>query len=77
MKFVKSIGICLLLLLIFGSSFSKAEACAKCAIPNFEESKTRATAIFVGKMLSISRMMRQKYLNFKYQKLEKNNIENC
>jgi hypothetical protein len=53
MKFLKSIGLCLFLLTVFGVGVAEAKACRKCAMPNFADAKSRAAAIFVGKVISI------------------------
>jgi predicted nucleic-acid-binding Zn-ribbon protein len=68
MKFIKSIGLCLFLLTVFGVGAAEVKACAKCATPNFAEAKVRAAAIFVGKVISVTEEGSSKIFEFQVSK---------
>jgi hypothetical protein len=73
MKFINTIGVCLFLITILFISSAKVQACAKCAIPNFEDAKVRAAAIFVGKVLSVNEEGTSKIFEFQVSKTWKGN----
>jgi hypothetical protein len=68
MKFIKSIGLCLFLLTIFGVGASKVQACVKCAVPNFADAKVRAKAIFIGKVIGVTEEGTSKIFEFQVSK---------
>jgi predicted nucleic-acid-binding Zn-ribbon protein len=68
MKLIKSIGVCLFLLTVFGIGAAEVKACAKCATPNFAEAKVRAAAIFVGKVIRVTEEGSSKIFEFQVSK---------
>ncbi len=73
MKCVKTIGLCLVLLTVFGVGAAEVKACAKCAVPDFAEAKVRAAAIFVGKVIGVTEEGSSKIFEFQVSKTWKGN----